>query len=147
MIRIKQVEITNYRSCINSKVEINNDLTTLIGINGVGKSNILNSIQLLKRINRNRYFHKKSIQESLLHTILKFKLDIDNIKYDLKADIFYETDERNIDEIYSSELSLKIATSRKWMKVDPDLFEVINRFKHMGKPVQTSMFSNKKFDS
>jgi predicted ATP-dependent endonuclease of OLD family len=122
-------------------------LTTLIGINGVGKSNILNSIQLLKRINRNRYFHQKALQESLSLSTLKFDLKIDDVAYILKADIYYETDERNIDEIYSAELLLKKEDSQKWIEVDADLYEVVDRFKHMSKTSQMHLFNEKRFET
>src|SRR5687768_3349303 len=107
MIRINKLEIYNYRSCIKTKVEITTALTTLIGINGVGKSNILNSIQLLKKINRNRYFHQRQLIESLTHSRLQIELSVDSAMYLLKADIYYDTDETNTDEIYSAELKLK----------------------------------------
>lgn len=85
MIKIKKIDIFNYRSCIKTRVEILTDLTTLIGVNGVGKSNILNSIQLLKRINRNRYFHQRSLFETLSHTRLDILLDIDSELFNLNA--------------------------------------------------------------
>lgn len=147
MIRINDIEISNYRSCIKTKLEISNNLTTLIGINGVGKSNILNSIQILKRINRNRYFHQKALQESLSHSELKFNLTINKTSYTLKADIYYETDERNIDEIYSAELLLKKEGSKKWVEVDADLYEVVDRLKHMGKTNQLHLFNHGRFDT
>ena len=81
MIRIKKIEIFNYRSCIKTKIDIPTNLTTLIGINGVGKSNIMNSIQLLKRISRNRYFHQKHLKDKLSHTRLNIKLEIDIFIY------------------------------------------------------------------
>jgi AAA15 family ATPase/GTPase len=132
MIQIRSLEITNYRSCIKTKVEINTSLTALIGANGVGKSNILNSIQLLKRINRNRYFHQKEFQESLSSTNLKFNLLIDDVPYILKADIFYETDESNTENIYSARLLFKRNTpqTRKWTEIDADLYEVVERLKY-----------------
>jgi AAA15 family ATPase/GTPase len=147
MIRIIDLEIKNYRSCINTKIEINNDLTTLIGINGVGKSNILNSIQLLKRINRNRYFNQKALQDSLSHSELKFNLKINGEFYILKSDIYYETDERNIDEIYSAELLLKKNGLKKWIPVDADLYEIVDRLRHMGRSNQLHLFHDKKLDT
>lgn len=147
MIRIKNIEIGNYRSCIKTKLEINNNLTTLIGINGVGKSNILNSIQILKNINRNRYFHQKVLQESLSHSKMILKLIIDEVPFTLKADIYYETDERNIDEINSAELLLKKDASNKWIKVDANLYDVVDRLRRMGKSNQLNLFHDKRLSS
>jgi predicted ATP-dependent endonuclease of OLD family len=128
MIKIKKFDIFNYRSCIKTRVEILTDLTTLIGINGVGKSNILNSIQLLKRINRNRYFHQPSLFEKLSHTRLELLLEIDGQIFNLKADIYYDTNESNIEEIYSAELKVKniTKTNSKWLEIDADLFEFVD---------------------
>lgn len=128
MIKIKKFDIFNYRSCIKTRVEILTDLTTLIGINRVGKSNILNSIQLLKRINRNRYFHQPSLFEKLSHTRLELLLEIDGQIFNLKADIYYDTNESNIEEIYSAELKVKniTKTNSKWLEIDADLFEFVD---------------------
>jgi predicted ATP-dependent endonuclease of OLD family len=128
MIRIKKIDIFNYRSCIKTRVEILTDLTTLIGVNGVGKSNILNSIQLLKRINRNRYFHQRSLIESLSHSRLDIIFDIDSSIYNLKADIYYDTNEANIEEIYSAELKIKNNSElkSKWIEIDADLYEFVD---------------------
>jgi predicted ATP-dependent endonuclease of OLD family len=127
VIKIKKIDIFNYRSCIKTKVEIETNLTTLIGVNGVGKSNILNSIQLLKRINRNRYFHQKSLYETLSHTRLVILLDIDSEIYNLYADIYYDTNEANLEEIYSAELKIKNKSkpNSKWIEIDADLYEFV----------------------
>lgn len=147
MIRIKSIEIGNYRSCVSTKFEINNNLTTLIGINGVGKSNILNGIRILKSINRNRYFHQRLLQESLSHSKIILKLTINDLPFTLKADIYYETDERNIDDIYSSELLLKKDSSKKWIQVDANLYEAVDRLKLIGKSSQFNLFNDKKLSS
>ena len=47
MIKIDKIEIVNYRSCIKTTVDVQDDLTTLIGVNGDRKSNILNSLLLM----------------------------------------------------------------------------------------------------
>lgn len=128
MIKIKLIEIFNYRSCIATKIDIGTNLTTLIGINGVGKSNIMNSIQLLKRINRNRYFHQRNLNISLPHTNLNLLLKIDESLYQLKSDIYYDTDETNSEEIYSAEIKIRNLTkkSRKWLEIDAELYEFVN---------------------
>ncbi len=128
MIRIKKFDIFNYRSCIKTRVEILTNLTTLIGINGVGKSNILNSIQLLKRINRNKYFHQPSLIDKLSHTRLDILLQMDDDIYNLKADIYYDTNESNMEEIYSAELKIKNTsiTNSKWIEIDADLYEFVD---------------------
>lgn len=146
MIKIKKIDIFNYRSCIKTRVEILTDLTTLIGVNGVGKSNILNSIQLLKKVNRNRYFHQKSLVETLSHTRLDILFDIDAEIYNLKADVYYDTNEANIEEIYSAELKIKNITKEKskWIEIDPDLYEFVDYVNRTQKKVDFNKFQIKK---
>lgn len=142
MIKINELEIFNYRSCIKTKVEVETSLTTLIGVNGVGKSNILNSIQLLKKINRNRYFHQRQLKDSLSHSRLQIKLNVDDVIYLLKADIYYDTDETNTDEIYSAELRLRnlSAKSRKWISIDADLYEYVDYINRSNKFIDVERF-------
>jgi predicted ATP-dependent endonuclease of OLD family len=132
MIKIINLEIKNFRSCINTKVEINEYLTTLIGVNGVGKSNILNSIQLLKKPKqRNRYIHIDNHKKSYLsHSGLKFDFKINEEIINLRAKIYYETNERNIDEVFFTDIKIKKLTSKKWFSIDSDLYELGNRFRY-----------------
>lgn len=126
-IRIKRVDIFNYRSCIKTKVELLTDLTTLIGCNGAGKSNILNSLQLLQKINRNRYFHHKTILKSLSNSRLDLYLNIDAELYVLRADFYYDSDEANTELIYGADLKIKKNAIRsKWIELDPELFEYLD---------------------
>ena len=103
MIRITNVYIENYRSCINTKFRLRNNLTAIIGANGAGKSNILNSFLLLggrirgPRMYRNR---EQELNESTSKSTIIYDIDIDSSKYKLKADIFLETDERNSDAVF-----------------------------------------------
>lgn len=45
---IKSIKLTNFFSFKDAKIELNNDLNILVGINGSGKSNFLKAIHLLK---------------------------------------------------------------------------------------------------
>ena len=137
MIKIKKIEIINYRSCYDTVIDVQEDLTTLIGINGVGKSNILNSLHLLKKINRNRYFHQPAIQETLKHSTLKLDLAIDEKIVILKADIYFETNENNIDEIYNADIQFRRNndTEKKWCVIDLDLFGYVERMKLLKKTI------------
>jgi len=136
MIKISKIEIVNYRSCIKTTIDVQDNLTTLIGINGVGKSNILNSLLLLKKINRNRFFHQEIIQETLKHTGLKLFLTIDKISYTLKSDIYIETDENNLDDVLYAEIFLKKSKDKTqdWRPIPIDLFSYVERLKIINKP-------------
>jgi predicted ATP-dependent endonuclease of OLD family len=146
MTKIKRIEIENYRSCIKTKIEISTDLTTLIGVNGVGKSNILNSIQLLTRINRNKYFHQKQLQETLSHSKLNLHLEIDGTKYHLQSDIYYDTDETNSEDIYSANIKTRAIGKRgaKWVEIDPQLYEVFGFLKRSNRTTEIDHYLPKR---
>ena len=120
-ILIHELEIYNYRSCIKTKLEINSNLTTLIGVNGAGKSNILNSLQLLRNINYNRFLYTKTSKKNLSHSRINLLFEIDDIKYLLRSDIYYDTDENNIDEVFHNNSKIKniTANSKKWISINP----------------------------
>lgn len=149
MIKIQKIEIANYRSCINTSIDVQDDLTTLIGVNGVGKSNILNSLQLLKKINRNRFYHQQVIQETFKHSNLKINLSIDDEIFILKADIYYETDQSNLDEIYNADIQFKKINdkSRKWFQIDIDLFGYVERLKFINRPFNDKKIQDKYLNS
>jgi len=132
-MRLKEVEISNYRSCIKTKLDLRDNLTTLIGVNGVGKSNILNCLQLLKQ-NRNRRYFRRRPKDILSHTRLDLKIEMEAITVLFRADIYYETDERNIDEVYFSELKFRFdgGNPRRWTKISPEFQEVIDYMKRSG---------------
>lgn len=134
MIKINNIEINNYRSCIKTKFDVHPNLTTLIGINGSGKSNILNSLQLLKSVNYDKFITKEDIKNDkfLLHSTFKFDLLVDDGKVIINADIYFESDERNIDQIFYSEIKYKKKGSKKWENIDLDLYGVVEREKRRG---------------
>lgn len=45
-MRLKQLQLKNFRSCVDTTVELSDDLTVLVGENGSGKSNIIDAIRL-----------------------------------------------------------------------------------------------------
>jgi len=145
-MKIKEVEINNYRSCIKTKFELQDNLTALIGINGVGKSNILNALQLLTKNRRNRRYFDEEHNENLLITKLFLTLVYEEKLIFLRANIFYETDERNTDEIFNIDLKYRIenSNSRKWNKIDSDFSEVAY---FMNKRGIVNVPKNKEFQS
>ncbi len=96
-IKIKSISIKNYRSCIKSLISIDNDLTCLIGINGSGKTNILNSILLLKKIIRFRNFEKDEENQSDNHTELDLNIFLNGKTIYLKCCFQLDLDENGID--------------------------------------------------
>lgn len=125
-MKIKEVEIFNYRSCIKTKFELQDTLTALIGINGVGKSNILNALQLIKKGRRNRRYFGEEHNDNLLITSLNLLVEFEEKRIFLRSKVFYETDERNTDEIFNIELKYRFEDSspRSWITIDSEFLEV-----------------------
>jgi len=133
-MKIKEIEISNYRSCIKTKFELQDTLTVLIGINGVGKSNILNALQLITKGRRNRRYFDEEQNENLLITKLNLILEYEEKKIFLRANVFYETDERNTDEIFNIELKYRFEDSppRKWAVMNNEFIEVADYMNRKG---------------
>ena len=118
-ISISKIEIKNYRSCLKTIFEPDKNLSALIGVNASGKSNILNSILLLKKLGRyRRHFDEERyiINRSNLNVL--FSIGKKSIRY--KAIINYNTDERNRDEVLSTQekWNFKELTGKnKWYEI------------------------------
>ena len=128
-MRIHRVEINNYRSCIHTKFNLPHNFMALIGANGVGKSNVLYGLQLFSKSERNRRFYADETKEKLLSTQLNLIAEIEDKIIHIRTIFYYETDERNIDEILFTELKFRVEgeNSRRWNIVDPEIFE-FNQF-------------------
>lgn len=127
-MKILEVEINNYRSCIETRFDLGLNLMALIGANGVGKSNILYALQLFTKMDRNRRFFSDDSKEELASTQINLVTEFENKIIFLRAVFYYETDERNIDEIYHTEVKYRIQgeNSRKWNNVDNVVYELMN---------------------
>lgn len=132
MIKIKEISIYNYKSCIKTSFQINNNLSAFIGTNGAGKSNILTSLLLLKNIS-NRHFYQSHVldENKYLKTRLDLILDIDNIIYNLKSDFIVDIDENNNDVVKLSNIRFRNSLSKgKFKLIDEqaiDVYKYIDR--------------------
>lgn len=127
-MRILEVEINNYRSCIETRFDLRLNLMALIGANGVGKSNILYALQLFTKMDRNRRFFSDDSKEELASTQINLVTEFENKIIFFRAVFYYETDERNIDEIYHTEAKYRIQgeNPRKWNNIDNVVYELLN---------------------
>jgi len=102
-MRLLKYSISNYRSCLDTTLQVGSTLTCLIGINGAGKSNILSALLLLRKalISRNSASTRKA---GLTSSILA-KFEHGGKSLAVVADINYDVDERNNEEVYSSHLT------------------------------------------
>lgn len=96
-VKIKKFSITNYRSCQRTTFSPHQNLSTLIGANGSGKTSVLNAILLLKKIwSIERYRERYDSKKCLIN--VEFETGKEAVKY--KANINYLTDDRNEDEVF-----------------------------------------------
>ncbi|MGH1510496.1 AAA family ATPase [Ralstonia solanacearum] len=61
-VRLEQVEIKGYRSCLSTNFSPDSDLSALIGLNGAGKTNILQAVRLLSSKQKGRFSHRQFSQ-------------------------------------------------------------------------------------
>lgn len=131
-MKILEVEINNYRSCIETRFNLRHNLMTLIGANGVGKSNILYALQLFNKMDRNRRFFSENSKEELASARINLVAEFEDKILFLRTIFYYETDESNLDEVYHIEVKYRIdgENPRKWNNLDNVVFELMNVYQH-----------------
>ena len=89
----------DYRSCLETSISFQPDLSVLIGPNGSGKTNVLQAILLLKKLadDRPHPLFQRSPIEPLDETHLTAGFRLDDKIVTLKADVLLDTDEENAD--------------------------------------------------
>ena len=119
MIKLRKLKITNYHSCINTTVDLNNGLTALIGVNGSGKSSILMSLRLLNKfLGTPRYAHRDT-NNAIAKTTIHLDLSSQDKEIFVKIVFYYNGEERDIDEISFARFFYKEARREKWSEIDP----------------------------
>lgn len=124
---ITNLKIRNYRSCRNTTVNLNEKLSVLIGKNGAGKTNILNSLLLLKQVTKGRGFRSRKIPKNYLSNAeVSFSFHRSKKVVDVKFFLVFDVTEKNSDRLVSAEVSIKNSSDKKWgKKID---IENINSF-------------------
>ncbi len=109
---LQKLNIKNFRSCNNVTLELNSGLNVLIGHNGSGKSSLLHSILMLKRlaINGGRYPHQES--EIRSEMLLRGSIVADQKPVDFNIRLMIGASERSQDEI--------VAEKQTWHFKDKD---------------------------
>jgi len=95
---VKSFEIRSYKSCIKTKLEVESDLTALIGLNGAGKSNLMTGMFLLKKIFKSNSYKRISKENSTRCKIIVEVLFKKKPVF-ITVNTNYETDDRNADAI------------------------------------------------
>ncbi|WP_299229757.1 AAA family ATPase [uncultured Psychroserpens sp.] len=131
-MKILQVDINNYRSCIQTRLSLPLNLMALIGANGVGKSNILYGLRLFTKMDRSRSFFSEEIKDGvldeLLNTQINLVLDFEDKTIFLRCKFYYETDERNIDKVSHTEVKYRIQgeNSKKYINISSSIYQIID---------------------
>lgn len=131
MLRLKEIEIQNYKSLVNTQLKLNDQLTALIGINGAGKTNTLSAIMLLAELAKGRrHARYSSEKEHLAKSELVATFQSHEMDFKLKAILYFDNLE-NDDGIKYFELFIKrIGKSFKWEKLNPDVFDFVDYLNH-----------------
>lgn len=131
---LKKIEITNYRSCMQTTFEPNTGLSALIGPNSSGKTTILNAIQLLTLLaTMSPTTFRRNLRQDDFSTdcILKAKFEWNGKIVAYEAQIVLVNNERNEDEIIRSNENwslYQITGSRK--KLHIPLSILIERYRY-----------------
>lgn len=136
-LKLLSFSISSYRSCQNTKLPLQGELTALIGMNGAGKSNILNALLFLRKIKTRRNWRYSSFDTNLDVPRMSrnreeanktCKINADFIfkgkKIHMKGTITYWTNEQNVDEVSYADIkwNLKEFTGENlWHEIDPML--------------------------
>jgi AAA15 family ATPase/GTPase len=130
MIRLRKFEIKNYRSCLKSLLDLPNDLMCLIGVNGAGKTNLLTGLQLLKKIKGGKRFtvnNSRNVSGALTAISADFIYNDKTINF--KADIRYETDDKNYDEVLDATLKFnffELTGNKKWLEFPAEILDYLD---------------------
>src|ERR1700733_10085747 len=102
MIVFKQLNIKNYRSCISTLVEFHPELTALIGMNGAGKTNILNAMLAPGQALHTRTFSAKKPKNDDYRSRFELLVEVDGREIRIKANVYIEPGQSPDDIVYST---------------------------------------------
>ena len=124
-VALDEIKIKSYRSCRETIFQPNPQLTALIGINGAGKTNILNAISLLSPTFSPRWQNSELKDGSAeTKTVIIAWFDVNGEKVGLRLQLTLGSTRSSKDEVlkYEEEWCFPSFTkSRVWNKPPPFL--------------------------
>ena len=103
MVRLERFDISGFRSCRKVVFAPRPDLSVLIGLNGSGKSNILQAMLLPRQISRHGFRAPRRASEATCSLLIEYRVGKQPVKY--KAALSYSFDDRGNEEISRPEES------------------------------------------
>jgi predicted ATP-dependent endonuclease of OLD family len=114
---LQEINISGYRSCQGTVFQPHSNLTALIGINGVGKTNILNAIHLLAPQDGRRFPIGAPEEKSGPETVITAWFIVGEVRIGLRLTLILGSGNRGEGEILSHEEEWHFGTltnSKKW---------------------------------
>jgi len=126
-MKLKFFRIQSYRSCVDTEINFNEELTSLIGVNGAGKTNILNGLLLLNKM-VNSGFGIIKLGDNYNQSKIDFELTLEKKSIQIKGVMFYDTDEHNTNYVKYSYFSWnfnEFINIPNWIKIPSGFFDLV----------------------
>lgn len=110
---LKSIAIKNYRSCLNTDVDLHPQLSVLIGPNGSGKTNILQAIMLLKKLAFHDHYLRRFPEARGVSSDIRAVFDLEKRHATLRASVSTHADDSNRDVVEDSAQRWRFMSSDK----------------------------------
>lgn len=128
-IRLEHFVIKGFRSCRNTTFAPNADLSILIGVNGSGKSNLMQAMLLPKQVSRGRWQKERTTEGPTSEITVGYRAGKQQLNY--RALLTYAFDDRGNEEISRSEEMWSLPGVKgleKWIRIPPGVAHELEFF-------------------